>query len=199
MAHRTLGFAALFLAGLCQAQTVYKVVGPDGKIGYTDRPPPPSAHTVVTTLGRAAPQEDGPARAATQWAVDASLRVYYKQIIVHSAKRLCGMLASDNFTGAKDAAAAATRAASTWEERHAALTRKKIVVVQDALSDAKLNAIADDAKRQNEPYVMRLSVAPIAERVAWCKAMPTTLTMPEFDLAGDARVVRAIMDYVPRK
>jgi len=199
MAQRIVGLAAFLLASVCQAQTVYKVIGPDGKIAYTDRPPPASAQTTVSALGRGAPPEDGLARAATQRAVDAALQVYYKQIIVHSAKRLCGLLADDNFPGAKDAAAAATRAATTWEQRHAALTEKKIVVVQDALSSAKLLAIADDAKRQNEPYVMKLSIAPMAERVAWCKAMPTTLTMPEFDLAGDARIVRAIMDYVPRK
>jgi hypothetical protein len=199
MAQRIVGLAAFLLASLCQAQTVYKVIGPDGKIAYTDRPPPASAHTSVTTLGRPAPANEAVAKAATGRAVEASLQVYYKQIIVHSAKRLCGKLVDETFPGAKDAAAEATRAASAWEQRHAALTQKKILVVQDALKPSELLAIANDAERQNEPYVTRLSTAPVAERVAWCKAMPKTMLSPEFDLAGNAPLVRAVMDYLPKK
>ena len=37
-----LGLLALAMAG-AQAQTVYRIVGPDGKVSFSDQPPPPSA------------------------------------------------------------------------------------------------------------------------------------------------------------
>lgn len=51
----TLACAALALAvGNAQAQTVYRIVGPDGKVSFSDQPPPPSSKAKVTTAGAGA-------------------------------------------------------------------------------------------------------------------------------------------------
>lgn len=42
---------ALLLAASCAALAQYKVVGPDGKVTYTDTPPPTSSGSKVTKLG----------------------------------------------------------------------------------------------------------------------------------------------------
>ncbi|SDO14504.1 Glutaredoxin [Rhodoferax sp. OV413] len=48
----TLACAVLALAaGSTQAQTVYRIVGPDGKVSFSDQPPPPSSKAKVTTAG----------------------------------------------------------------------------------------------------------------------------------------------------
>nr|WP_116606215.1 glutaredoxin family protein [uncultured Albidiferax sp.] len=48
----TLACAVLALAaGSAQAQTVYRIVGPDGKVSFSDQPPPPSSKAKVTTAG----------------------------------------------------------------------------------------------------------------------------------------------------
>ncbi|MEO5797599.1 MAG: glutaredoxin family protein [Rhodoferax sp.] len=44
-----LACAALALAASTQAQTVYRIVGPDGKVSFSDQPPPPASKAKVTT------------------------------------------------------------------------------------------------------------------------------------------------------
>ncbi|MEI8168249.1 MAG: glutaredoxin family protein [Rhodoferax sp.] len=46
-----LGSAALLLAGQVQAQTVYRLVGPDGKVTYSDKAPAPSDNATATGPG----------------------------------------------------------------------------------------------------------------------------------------------------
>jgi glutaredoxin len=47
-----LACAALAAGSVC-AQTVYRIVGPDGKVTFSDQPPPPSSPAKVTTANRA--------------------------------------------------------------------------------------------------------------------------------------------------
>jgi len=59
-----LAFAAVAtLAGGAQAQTVYRIVGPDGKVTFSDQPPPANAPTksVNNAAGRAGGASSGPA------------------------------------------------------------------------------------------------------------------------------------------
>ena len=65
-----LACAALTLAANTYAQTVYRIVGPDGKVSFSDRPPPPASKARVTT---AAPGGGG--------AVSASLPFELKEIV----------------------------------------------------------------------------------------------------------------------
>nr|WP_315241899.1 glutaredoxin family protein [uncultured Albidiferax sp.] len=44
-----LACAALALAASTHAQTVYRIVGPDGKVSFSDQPPPPASKARVTT------------------------------------------------------------------------------------------------------------------------------------------------------
>ena len=44
-----LSCAALMLAASAQAQTVYRIVAPDGKVSFSDQPPPPTSKAKVTT------------------------------------------------------------------------------------------------------------------------------------------------------
>ncbi|MBC7681403.1 MAG: glutaredoxin family protein [Ferruginibacter sp.] len=44
-----LACAAITLAANTHAQTVYRIVGPDGKVSFSDQPPPPASKARVTT------------------------------------------------------------------------------------------------------------------------------------------------------
>ncbi|WP_295950901.1 glutaredoxin family protein [Rhodoferax sp.] len=65
-----LACAALALAASTHAQTVYRIVGPDGKVSFSDQPPPPASKAKVTT---AAPGGGS--------AVNASLPFELKEIV----------------------------------------------------------------------------------------------------------------------
>jgi hypothetical protein len=97
---RLLGLSAFFLASVCYAAPVYKVVGPDGQISYTDQPPPSSSARAVSMIRSGTPNNDHAAKPAEKVSIDrdpvlASLQVYYKQIIVESAKSICINLAAE--------------------------------------------------------------------------------------------------------
>jgi len=195
----------LILAALampaCQAQQVYKVVGADGRITFTDRPPPASPAQAVTPFGGRAPARPAPAVPAARGPIEAALQVYYKQIIVHSAKELCRQLGSmyPDLPGVAATAATAAQAGTQWQQRHAALAQQQIVVLQDQFTRAELLRMADDARIENNSYVSRLSRQPPAEQLGWCAQFPKTLASLEFDLASNPVLVRQLMDYKPVK
>src|SRR5450830_1687637 len=53
--------ALLLAAGLAQAQTIYRVVGPDGKVTFSDKPPVAAANVSTTEAGGKAMGTSGPA------------------------------------------------------------------------------------------------------------------------------------------
>ena len=61
---RRLAAAALLLASALPASALYKVVGPDGKVTYTDRPPPAAATGLPSRVTPMAPAAAPPATAA---------------------------------------------------------------------------------------------------------------------------------------
>jgi hypothetical protein len=203
---RFLGLSALFLASVCYAAPVYKVVGPDGQISYTDQPPPSSSARAVSTIRSGTPNNDDAAKPAGKVSVDrdpvfASLQVYFKQIIVESAKSICINLAAEYppVQGAKEALADAMKAREKWWNRHIKLIEKKNVVLHDMLTREELLKVAKDAERENEPIVRKLQQAPAAERLSWCQNMPTTIAALEFDLARNTVLGETIMGYKPKR
>lgn len=53
--------ALLLTAGLAQAQTVYRIVGTDGKVTFSDKPPVTAANVTATDAGGSSPVSNGPA------------------------------------------------------------------------------------------------------------------------------------------
>ncbi len=53
--------ALLLTAGLAQSQTVYRIVGPDGKLTFSDKPPAAAANVTATEAGANAAGSNGPA------------------------------------------------------------------------------------------------------------------------------------------
>ncbi len=56
-----IGAALLLAAGLAQAQTIYRVVGPDGKVTFSDKPPVAAANVTATEAGGKAVGTSAPA------------------------------------------------------------------------------------------------------------------------------------------
>src|SRR5665647_1809942 len=53
--------ALLLMLSLAQAQTVYRIVGPDGKVTFSDKQPVTASNVTATEAGAKAADSNGPA------------------------------------------------------------------------------------------------------------------------------------------
>ena len=175
-----LAFALGCCAAVAHGQAVYKSVGPDGKVIYSDKPPDDKAKTVPNVRARAPQPEDDP--------VTASLMVYAQEVVVETAATFCAKEIPES-------AAAVYGARERWRERNGELAEKKIVVLKDMLSDAELRYIARDTQRDNEAIVWKLRDTPRAQKEQWCRDAPAKFASREMDLSTNTAIVKTIMGY----
>jgi hypothetical protein len=191
---KVLIFRLLALSGLlawqaCLAGPVYKIVGPDGKVSFTDLPPAPSS---AASNPAKAPSK-APAIAAAAAKVDKSPTAalaasYSKQIIVESAARFC--------IGQAPATTTAVLAArDAWLARNGKISEKRNLVMQATMSPEERNAFTTNMQRTHDVYLSKMRVATLAEKTRWCERVPVSFAAPELDMSGDAAMVRSIMDY----
>lgn len=172
---------AVCLTGLATAGQVYKSVGPDGKVTYSDTPPTTNSADISKDLRANDPslQVD---------ALQAALNVFTKEVIVETAYRFC-------VKEAPQSAGTVRAAHDEWMQRHAALRAKKIAVLHDKFSDSELAQLAVKVGQENGQIMTRLALAPLEQREKWCGNAPKTFAAPEFDLASKPALVDAIMTY----
>ncbi|HZF14633.1 MAG TPA: DUF4124 domain-containing protein [Steroidobacteraceae bacterium] len=184
-ARLTVTLLLLALLAPCSAGPVYKSVGPDGKVTYSDTPPASDSEDVSKDLrAKDASLRVDPAKAAMQ--------VYVKEVIVETAYRFCR-------DEVPESAGPVREARDRWMQRHAQLRARKILVLKDRMTTDELRQLARQAQEQNEGILRTMKQAPLAERTKWCTAAPKTFAAPEFDLAGKPELVDAIMNYHVRQ
>lgn len=203
--------AGLFLLGLtvAQAQPVYKTVGPDGKISFSDEPPAAGKTTALEGYGPPPPKE--PVKSASERAADISrqarARYEVKQAqaavaspqaapvnaelgqaivgvlafedLVQQARSLCVSTLPTSFRKYDDAA-------SAWRQRNADILKKARAAMVQALTAEQRNAlqkVVEDKNRQQMEVVVK---APTASRIKWC------------DQSAD-EINRGVMDPATRK
>lgn len=188
-------FTFLFTAIVTQAQPVYRIVGPDGRVSYSDQPPDSQAAGKAKALDglNGKPQVAGPA-AKTDPDLDpvlAATQVYRKEVEVELSRILCGNLAAEwpAVAGSKEVAAAVSEARTKWYERHATLIQKRKRILNDSLPRAGLEKMADEAKADIDPRFKRLEKAPSAERLQWCRGVPASFDSYDFDLIRHGTLV----------
>ena len=173
----------LLAAPLALAAPLYKVVGPDGKVSFTDQPPASATAQEVkapVNQARVVDYDRDPLAAATA--------VYAKQIIVETGTRFCQAYAAAT---AHDAVVAR----DAWRARNFAVTEKKNKVLASLLSLADRNKLADQSERDNEAILDRLRAAPAAQKTQWCQRLASTFAAPELDVSRNSTMVHTIMDF----
>jgi hypothetical protein len=181
--------ASMLLAGSCVAAPVYKVVGPDGKVSFTDQPPAtankdkPLKGTGTADLGEAA--DDG---ATSNEATKAAVRVYANQVVVETGFRFC----HNEVPGTSDPVRMARQG---WMDRNGALLDKKNRVLRDTIGLAAMNKLAEETERDNERILNMLRGAPMAEKRKWCEAAPQNFKSAKLDPSLSPALVRLITDF----
>lgn len=187
MTTRSMPLAGLGLlaAQLCLAAPLYKVVGPDGKVSFTDQPPVSASAQVQAVK---APVNQAKVVDIDGDPLAASAAVYAKQTIVESGTRFCMLYApstAHNAVVARDA----------WRARNSAVTDKKNKVLASLMSPAERAKFGEQSERQNEDILEKMRAAPQAEKLKWCQNVPASFASPELDVSRNAILVRTIMQF----
>ncbi len=185
---RIAALSMLLISQACLAAPVYKVVGPDGRVSYTDTPPVlDDAKALRGTSGPGA----GPAGNLFDPAT-AATRAYVNQLLVDSMAEFCAHYAPQS---AREVQAAA----SAWRQRNSALIGKSQVVLRDTIGDDAMSDLAATMQSENANMFDKLRYAPIEEKQRWCWAVPANFGNPALDPSRTAAIVRTVMNYKPKK
>lgn len=163
------------------AGKVYKSVGSDGQVVYSEQPPadPDQAKTLDIRAQ--------PTRAESD-PVKAAMMVYAKSVVVESMTQWCAQEVPSTRLAVKQAHGA-------WGQRHATLIQRVTPILKDNLSVGQRSAIAAMTMKDTEAVLRQMSAAPEADRVKWCTEAPRRMAAPEMNLVGNLTLVNTIMGY----
>jgi hypothetical protein len=180
---RLLALSGVLVAHSVLAAPLYKVVGPDGKVSFTDQMPTSGAAEAVK-----APVNQSLVADTDRDPLAASLAVYAKQMVVESSGRFCVAFApttSHEVVVARDA----------WRSKNFALNEKKTKVMASQMSVEMRNRLADKTERENEAILDKIRNAPMVDKVKWCRNLPASFTSMELDPSRNPMLVRTIMSF----
>lgn len=172
--------AAAFVALPALAAPVYKHIGPDGTVSYSDVPATGAATVQGDARSKPPGFEDNP--------VTAAIMVSTHGIIVESIYRFCRDAVPDTALSVK-------AARDRWVEQHTSLHAKAKTILRDKLTMAELRNIAAQTEQDNEKVLGQLRQAPYAEKKRICEDAPAKFTAAEMNVAGHPALVRTIMDF----
>lgn len=182
----------LFCTAAACAQPVYKTVGPDGKVTFSDEPPAAGKTTVMEGYGAEAPK--APVKSASERAVDVSrqARESYAAKKAQAAtpasvatgpidavlgQAIVGVLAFEDLVQQARSLCVSTLptsfrkyddAANGWRQRNADVLQQTRLVMAQRLSAEqrqKFEKIVEDKTHQQMDVVVK---APTASRIKWC-------------------------------
>ena len=177
----------LFAAQLCAAGELYRVVGPDGKVSYTDRPR--STEGLKTVKGSAAaPAEAHATEGQTIGPAKAAAKVLSYQMIVDARTLSC------NRQGPPVSKFVAN-ARNEWLQRNDVLLAKAGRVLRDAVSANEHGMIMRAMEQANHNLVDKANSAPPEVKRTWCEVAPHKFRSLEMDPSLDAALVRTVEQY----
>lgn len=191
---RVLWLAALLafgVAGDAWAQRVYKSVGPDGKVTFTDKPPagqePPAAPAAAAPAAPAAQSSPGaapaPAGSAAAAQMDpalekATLVLAGFESIVNEYADLCVKTLPTSFRKYQGAA-------DDWRQRHATLLARQNAVMRDHFSPAQRASVRSALQAKTRGMMAQVQAANAAQRIKWCDDNTLEVTGGKVDLAAN--------------
>lgn len=197
-----LGCAVFGVAGDVWAQRVYKSVGPDGKVTFTDRPPAgqepaaaqgaaapaaPAAPSAPSAPGAVAAPAAAPAAAQLEPALEKAILVLAGfESIVNEYADLCVKTLPTSFKKYQGAA-------DDWRQRHVTLLARQNAVMRDHLSPAQRASMRSAVQFKTRGMMAPVHAANTAQRIKWCDDNTLEVSGGKVDLAGNH--VAALMAY----
>ena len=207
------------------ASQVYRIVGPDGKITFSDRAPKdPGMHTslVVRQAASGAVVLPPPVTAITPWSslsADARRGIVPaipvgetasspSAVTVSLVDALSAVLARVELVqtmrqvcvrNMPAAAASYDDAARRWRERNAAVVAKTDRVMEFAFDGPPRNKIQANAHTRLLTILSALASASTEAKLQWCDQSAEAIAHGALDVQGASGIATAVMNYTPRE
>ena len=180
-----LALPLMLASQLAAAGELYRIVGPDGKVSYSDRPQTtsgaPASVQAVKVPGTSKPASD-------YTIVDAVSRVMGMGRTVEHLTKFCGKHVPKT--------SPAVRAArDDWQVRNNGLAVQQAKVARDMMSPGQLQQLTyamEDESRRLEGIA---SQAAPEMKATWCADAARTFTARELDPSRDLALTRVLMGY----
>ena len=193
-------------AGSASAE-IYKTLGPDGKVMYSNLPPlsrsipvavlksvdgAPASHTLVRTAGTA-PQPESRNNGTETLAPDvvgAVANVMGMSHLVSSTRDFCVAILPASFRRYSSAAVA-------WQQRNAVVVAKKNRLLSMSDRNLMAAALSGDMARMTEEMMRPVKQSGTAEKIKWCDKTIEDVDRGLLDLAGRPSIA-PLMNYSMR-
>ena len=181
------------LAADAQAERVYKRIGPDGTVSYSDEPPPGQRRETVPSNSPKKPAT----RASVALPIDPALE---KSVLV--------LMGYENTVAEFQEACLATLstsfqkydgAAKKWKERHAALLVRYAVVLKDFYTPAQQESLRSAARNRTRDAMASFHSASAAAKVKWCDDNADAINAGSADIVDKAQYMQPLLAYSARR
>jgi hypothetical protein len=203
----------LFAASEVAAQQLYKSIGPDGKVTYTDRPPAGDASAKISvmksyvlrpmeapppslTSALPAPSADAAKRAG---AASAAASAGMSLEVEHAVAGVLGL--SELFRSSEElcSKSVATRryalSLAKWRERNATLLQKQQRILMTAFTPTLRAALQAAVTDKNDKVLAPVAVAPAPVRQKWCDKGFDDVDAGLHDIANNATLSVPLITY----
>jgi Domain of unknown function (DUF4124) len=155
-----LALAGVLATTPAMAQGIHRSVGPDGRVVFSDMPPPGPARTAAAPAaeGRAAQREQPPLDPALDRAITTVLSM---EDLVEQTESIClkaRPTAMSRYLAATDG----------WRKRNGTLASQAHRALEQPYGEAASRAVRDAVKARNERTLSPVNGAAAAARMAWC-------------------------------
>ncbi len=170
------------------AGELYRIVGPDGKVSYSDRPADaPAAKTVKLVAGASSSSGTG-----DPTIVEAVVKVLTMEGVVQDLTRFCGTFVPETSRPVREAR-------DEWIARNKALTVQRNKVVRDVLSMGEMVSLAATMDKEARKLRMQATEATPAMKKTWCQEAPKNFAAREMDPSRDLTLTRVLMTHTFKK
>ncbi|HCT40167.1 MAG TPA: hypothetical protein DF427_03110 [Moraxellaceae bacterium] len=207
----------LFPAVTVYAQAIYKVVGPDGKVVFSDKPPAdvggdvsvieggferkqsanePAADVVSPPVPRvtkqatvAQPKPQAPAQMAIDPAlVGAVFGVMGFEDLVLQTERICTQTLPTSMKRYSGAT-------QVWRQRNASVLARYQQVLAKAITPVHRKQLEAEVKTRNEKSLLPVVKAPAASRISWCDKSGDLIGRGDMDVHNKPALAGPLLGY----
>ena len=212
---------AMGAAGGAHAQ-IYKSIGPDGKVIYTDKPPPGTvvkpatepppkplskAAAAKAAAARAAPAEPQPQPAPSRPAEPESAARSVDRLDPVLERALTRVMAYEDLLKRTEQVCLRTlptsfkkysAAANSWKQRNAKIMEQYRKVMAEGVTDAQRRILEGRVQSTNEASMAVVVSAEQASRIKWCDQSYGEIGGGKMDLHDEPAVAGPLMGYQPK-